>query len=110
MLSAQGGEQPVYTWKISDSEKKIHVSTVDEYGDPVNMPKNVDVMYAITLNQKKSANGGTVNMHFRHILSQVAFKARTETPKMEVTIEGIKIYNYYSAGYFTLPQIGRAHV
>lgn len=98
-----GGEQPLYTWKISDSEKKIHVSTVDEYGDPVNMPKNVDVMYAITLNKNKSANGGTVNMHFRHILSQVAFKARTETPKMEVTIEGIKIYNYYSVGYFTLP-------
>lgn len=42
-------------------------------------------------------------MHFRHILSQVAFKARTETPNMEVTIEGIKIYNFHSFGYFTLP-------
>lgn len=60
-------------------------------------------MYAITLDQKKSSNGGTVNMHFRHILSQVAFKARTETPNMEVTIEGIKIYNFHSIGYFTLP-------
>lgn len=98
-----GGTQTLYSWKISDSEKKIHVSTVDEYGDPENMPKNVDVMYAITLDQKKSENGGTVNMHFRHILSQVAFKARTETPNMEVTIEGIKICNYYSAGYFSLP-------
>lgn len=98
-----GGDQILYSWQISDSEKKIHVSTVDEYGDPENNPKNVDVMYAITLNQNKSLNGGTVKMHFRHILSQVAFKAKTETPNMEVTIEGIKIYNFHSSGYFTLP-------
>ena len=42
-------------------------------------------------------------MHFRHILSQVAFKARTDISNMEVTIEGIKIYNFHSIGTFTLP-------
>lgn len=83
--------------------RKIHVSTNDEYGEPENYPENVDVMYAITLDQKKSSNGGTVKMHFRHILSQVAFKARTETPEMKVTIKDIKIYNFHSNGYFTLP-------
>lgn len=98
-----GGNQHTYFWKISDSEKKINVTTFDEYGEPETLPKNVDAMYAITLDQKKSSNGGTVNMHFRHILSQVAFKARTETPNMEVKIEGIKIYNFHSFGYFTLP-------
>lgn len=98
-----GGDQILYTWQISDSKKEIHVSTVNEYGDPENNPENVDVMYAIKLNQNKSSNGGTVKMNFRHILSQVAFKARTETPKMEVTIEGIEIYNFHSIGYFTLP-------
>lgn len=98
-----GGNQILYSWQISDTEKKIHVSTNDEYEDPENNPENVDVMYAITLDQKKSSNGGTVKMHFRHILSQVAFKARTETPEMEVTIKGIKIYNFHSNGYFTLP-------
>lgn len=87
-----GGNQILYSWQISDTEKKNHVSTNDEYEDPENNPENVDVMYAITLDQKKSSNGGTVKMHFRHILSQVAFKARTETPEMEVTIKGIKIY------------------
>lgn len=98
-----GGDQHLYAWQISDSEKKINVSTYDEYGDTENNPENVDVMYAITLNQNKSSNGGTVKMHFRHILSQVAFQARTVTPKMEVTIEGIKIYNFYNTGNFTLP-------
>lgn len=91
-----------YSWQISDSKKEITVSTADEYGAEHN-PDNIDVMYAISKNQTKSSNGGTVQMHFRHILSQVAFKARTETPNMEVTIEGIEIYNFYFSGTFTLP-------
>ena len=94
-------EYNFYSWQISDSKKEITVTTYDEYKDPTF--KNVDVMYAISKNQTKSLNGGTVKMHFRHILSQVAFKARTETTNMEVEIEGIKIYNFYFNGTFTLP-------
>lgn len=92
----------LYSWQISQTKKEINVSTHNEYDDPSH-PKNVDVMYAITLDQNQSSNGGTVKMQFRHILSQVAFKARTETPNMEVTIEGIKICNYNISGTFTLP-------
>lgn len=53
-----GGDQILYTWQISDSKKEIHVSTVNEYGDPENNPENVDVMYAIKLNQNKSSKMG----------------------------------------------------
>ena len=96
-------EYPTYSWQISDSKKEITVSTSDEYGAEHN-PDNIDVMYAISKNQTKTpSNGGTVQMQFRHILSQVAFKARTETSNMEVKIEGIKIYNFYFSGTFTLP-------
>lgn len=98
-----GGNQYLYTWNISASNKEIKVSTSDEYGDPENLPENVDVMYAISKNQNQSLNGGKVKMNFRHILSQVEFKARTDIPNMEVTIEGIKIYNFNSVGTFTLP-------
>lgn len=99
-----GGDQHTYFWKISDSEKKINVTTFDEYGEPENYPKNVDAMYAISKNQTKTEeNGGKVKMNFRHILSQVAFKARTEFPSMEVTINSIKIYHFYNIGTFTLP-------
>lgn len=92
------------TWQISQDKKEFNVFLHDEYDDQENNLKNVDVMYAITPNQTKTAeNGGTVKMNFRHILSQVAFKARTEFPSMEVTIEGIKIYNFYNQAFFTLP-------
>lgn len=92
-----------YSWQISNLKKEITVLTSDEYAAEHN-PKNVDVMYAISKNQTKTpSNGGTVQMQFRHILSQVAFKARTETTNMEVKIEGIKIYNFNFSGTFSLP-------
>lgn len=95
-------EIPTYSWQISQTKKEISVSTQNEYEDPSH-PKNIDIMYAISKNQTKSLNGGTVHMQFRHILSQVAFKARTETSNMEVKIEGIKICNCDISGKFTLP-------
>lgn len=96
-------EIPTYSWQISDSKKEISVIMQDEYKDPDNSAENVDVMYAISKNQTQSINEGTVKMNFRHIFSQVAFKARTDIPNMEVTIEGIKIYNFHSIGTFSLP-------
>lgn len=97
--------QPMnYSWQISNTKKVISVITQNEYEDPETPLKNVDVMYAITKNQDQSSNGGTVKMQFRHILSQVAFMARkNDIPNMEVTIEGIKIFNFHSIGTFTLP-------
>lgn len=92
------------TWQISKDKKEFNVFLHNEYGDPVNSAKNVDVMYAITPNQKKTtSNGGTVKMQFRHILSQVSFKAKNDIPNMEVKIKGIEIYNFYNQAYFTLP-------
>ena len=96
-------EYPTYSWQITKDKKEIGVITHNEYEDPANNSEYVDVMYAITKNKNQSSNGGTVKMQFRHILSQVAFKARTDIPNMEVTIEGIKIFNFYSIGIFTLP-------
>lgn len=92
----------LYSWQISQTKKEINVSTHNEYEDPSH-PKNVDVMYAITLDQNQSSNGGAVKMQFRHILSQVAFKAKIVTPNMEVTIDGIRICNCSISGTFTLP-------
>lgn len=96
-------EPLTYSWQISNTKKEIRIMTQNEYEDPDNNLKNVDVMYAINKNLTQSANKGTVKMTFPHILSQVAFKARTDIPNMEVTIEGIKIFNFHSIGTFTLP-------
>ena len=91
-----------YTWQINDKKQKIWYQCIDEYGGGTN--KNIDVMYAIANNQTKNTNSGTVKMKFRHILSQIAFQAKTQDANIEVEIEGIKLYNFGMSGNFTFPE------
>lgn len=48
-------------------------------------------------------NNGIVKFNFKHILSQVVFKAKTQYDNMQVDIDMIKIHNFKFAGAFTLP-------
>ena len=43
-------------------------------------------MYAIAKGQTKDKNNGIVKFNFKHILSQVVFKAKTEYDNMQVDI------------------------
>lgn len=68
----------VYGWNISNNTKTISYSPLDEYAGRTDK-KNLDVMYAIAPNQTQTKeNGGRVKFHFKHILSQVVFKAKTQ--------------------------------
>ena len=93
---------PFYMWEASGSSQKISYTCIDEYGgDGTNA--NYDVMYAIAKGQTKATNSGTVKFNFKHILSQVVFKAKTQYNNMQVDIKEIKIHNIKFAGVFTLP-------
>ena len=58
-------------------------------------------MYAVAKGQTKA--NGKVNLTFKHILSQVLFKAKTNDDKLEVEINGINFHNAQLAGSFTIP-------
>ena len=89
-----------YLWEINKDTKTITYSCCDEYsGKGV----NYDVMYAIAKNQTKDQNAGKVNFQFKHILSQVVFKAKTQLENMEVEINEIKINNFRVGATYTLP-------
>lgn len=60
-------------------------------------------MYAIAKGQTKATNNGVVKFNFKHILSQVVFKAKTQYDNMRVDIRDIKIHNIRFSGVFTLP-------
>lgn len=92
----------VYGWNISNNTKTISYSPFDEYAGRTNT-KNLDVMYAIAENQTQKTNGGKVKFTFKHILSQVVFKAKTQLENMEVEINEIKIHNPWIKGTYTLP-------
>ena len=90
-----------YMWEVSGTVQKISYTCIDEYGAGTHA--NYDVMYAMAKDQTKDMNNGVVKFNFKHILSQVVFKAKTEYDNMQVDIDMIKIHNIKFAGAFTLP-------
>ena len=91
-----------YMWEASGTVQKISYTCIDEYGANTGHA-NYDVMYAIAKGQEKDMNNGIVKFNFKHILSQVVFKAKTEYENMQVNIKEIKIHNIKFSGVFTLP-------
>lgn len=92
----------LYYWQISKKNQQISYSCIDEYGANTGH-ENVDVMYAMAKNQTKNSNSGTVKLNFRHILSQIAFQAKTKDASIEVEINEIKLFNFNISGTFTFP-------
>lgn len=95
-----------YNWQITPNTKEIHYASFDEYGEGT-FPY-YDVMYAIAKNQSKSNNGGKVQLQFRHITSQVVFKAKKQLSNMDLEIKSIQLHNFKHSGYFTIPTDGTA--
>ena len=89
-----------YMWEVDGTSQKIRYTCSDEYKNGV---PNYDVMYAMAKGRTKAMDNGVVKFNFKHILSQVVFKAKTEYANMQVDIKEIKIYNVKIAGVFTLP-------
>ena len=93
-----------YSWQISQTTKKIHYASYDEYANETN-PSYTDVMYAIATDNSKAVNGGIVKLQFRHITSQIAFMAK-KTSNLNVEIKSIKLHNFETSGVFTIPTDG----
>lgn len=96
-----------YMWFINHDTQTISYTVTDEYS-PNNLENdniiNYDVMYAVAKDQTQSTNGGKVKLTFKHILSQVIFKAKTKDNDLQVDIDNIKIHNIKIGGIFTLPK------
>lgn len=90
-----------YNWKINNVAQTITYTSFDEYGTSTH--QNLDVMYAVAKGQTKN-NSGKVNLAFKHILSQVLFKAKTNDDKLEVEIKEMKFHNAQLGGTFTIPE------
>lgn len=90
-----------FGYDMTSAAKTISYTTVDEYDSE---GTNHDVMYAVTKGCNKENNGTMpVQMNFKHILSQVVFKAKTTSSILEVDVENVKIHNFVLSGTFTLP-------
>ncbi len=94
-----------YVWNFNHDSQTIHYTCLDEYAGITdeNIHANHDVMYSIAKDQTKDTNNGIVKFTFKHILSQIVFKAKTEFSTMNVVIKDMKIANLKISGVFTLP-------
>lgn len=61
-----------------------------------------DLVYAFTTDQTKSANQ-TVNLNFRHALSQIVFRAKNVNPNLYVEVTGVTVVNVNGKGTYTFP-------
>lgn len=100
--TVEGDMNSTYLWSIEKDAKTISYSSCDEYGGRGG-EVNYDVMYGIKKDQTQTTNNGKVKFQFKHILSQIVFKAKTALASMEVNIKEIKIHNFRLGGVFTLP-------
>lgn len=90
-----------FAYDMTSVAKTISYRMVDEYNTT---GTNHDVMYAVAKGRNKVNNGtNAVQMNFKHILSQVVFKAKTASSILEVDVENVKIHNFAQSGVFTLP-------
>lgn len=90
-----------FAYDMTSVAKTISYRMVDEYNTT---GTNHDVMYAVTKGRNKENNGTmAVQMNFKHILSQVVFKAKTTSSILEVDVKSVKIHNFVIGGTFTLP-------
>lgn len=76
-----------------------------EYTVPTTCSEQVDLMYAVT--EPLSPTSGThlengVDLQFHHALSQIVFKAKTESGLLSADITEIKINNLYGSGTFDI--------
>ncbi len=94
-------------YTIKAGTQTIVYSMADEFGEKEGL-KNIDVMYAVAMNQAKTENNGTVKLHFKHTLSQVLFNAKVQYTNMNVTIKSMRIHNFAVGGTFTFPTTGEA--
>lgn len=91
-----------FAYDMTSVAKTISYRMVDEYNIT---GTNHDVMYAVAKGRNKTNNGTTaVQMNFKHILSQVVFKAKTTSSILEVDVEYVKIHNFAHSGDFVLPE------
>ena len=91
-------------WLIHSNSQQVQYTLVDEFSDN-HKQDNVDLMYATAFNRTKESNSGKVTLQFKHALSQVVFRARTEKEGMEFVVGKMKFFNASIAiATFTFPK------
>ena len=107
MVSAYGANedkiQPI--WNSTNNAKQKCASVVD-FTLKSKAEEQIDLIYANVVVKNTKPTDGTAQMNFRHALSQICFKAKTQTSHLYVEIKNVNLHNIYSKGTYNLPAYG----
>lgn len=78
-----------------------------DYTNPIKPEEQFDLMYAASGDVQADEYDGSfyTDLYFRHALSQIEFKAKTEDDDYYVEVVGVKITNIKGAGHYVLPTV-----
>lgn len=70
-----------------------------------NVAQQNDLLYAFAKNVQKeeTADSKTLDLNFRHALSQVVFRAKNTSTCYYIECYGVEVHNLYSKGTYTFP-------
>ena len=87
-----------YTWTVEEGKATAKFENFAVNGT---VADQVDLLYAVKTNQSKT--NGTVNLNFRHALSQIVFQAKNTNANLHVVIAGVSVANVGGTNTFTFP-------
>ena len=87
-----------YTWTVEEGKATAKFENFAVNGT---VADQVDLLYAVKTGQKKA--DGTVNLNFRHALSQIVFQAKNTNENLHVEIAGVSVANVGGTNTFTFP-------
>lgn len=81
------------------------VPTIVDFTPEAEVANQKDLLYAVAFNKSRETTGETVNLNFRHALSQVEFRAKNTNEKLHVIISGVTVGQVPSTGTFRYPTV-----
>ena len=88
-----------YKWSVDGAGKAT--AKFENFAVDGTVADQVDLLYAVKTGQKKA--DGTVNLNFRHALSQIVFQAKNTNANLYVEIAGVSVANVGGTNTFTFP-------
>lgn len=87
-----------YKWSVNEGKA---TAKFENFAVKGTVAEQVDLLYAVKTGQKKA--DGTVNLNFRHALSQIVFQAKNTNANLYVEIAGVSVANVGGTNTFTFP-------
>ncbi len=84
-----------FTWAEAEAPKFVDFTVAD------GAASQVDLMYAVDLNNAKPNPNSNVSLNFRHALSQVVFNAKNTNERLYVEIDEVVVCGVNSKGTYT---------